>query len=377
MHIEKILQKLVSFKTISETSNKQLVDFISRFLKTYGINAKKIEGDKNQYNLYCRIGPRVDGGVVFSGHTDVVPTNGQKWKTNPFKLTKKKNRLYGRGTSDMKGFIAVVLSLIKKIKITELKKPIHLIFSYDEEIGCIGIQKLVPFLKKLKPKPIFCIVGEPTEMKLVNQHKGKKNYLVSFNGIESHSSLIDDGVNSIKYCSKFIDFLEKKQVVLRKKKNNNFHPNFSTINIGRISGGIAVNIIPKKCDLEFEIRDTPSFKTEELITEIIIFLKNLEEMMKRKNKNCFIKFKKNNYFPPFKTKEDSDVITFCLRSLNSNSINSVSFGTEAGVFNKLNFQTIVCGPGSIKQAHKPDEFIELNQIKKCENFLEKVINQLY
>ncbi|MEE2695385.1 MAG: acetylornithine deacetylase [Pseudomonadota bacterium] len=377
MYIEKILQKLVSFKTISETSNKQLVDFISDFLKTYGINAKKIQGDKNQYNLYCRIGPKVDGGVVFSGHTDVVPTDGQKWKTDPFKLTKKKNRLYGRGTSDMKGFIAVVLSLIKKIKITELKKPIHLIFSYDEEIGCIGIQKLVPFLKKLKPKPIFCIVGEPTEMKLVNQHKGKKNYLVSFNGIESHSSLIDDGVNSIKYCSKFIDFLEKKQVMLRKRKNNNFHPNFSTINIGRISGGIAVNIIPKKCDLEFEIRDTPNFKTEELITEITIFLKNLEKAMKRKNKNCFIKFKKNNDFPPLKTDEDSEVITFCLRSLNSNSINSVSFGTEAGVFNKLDFQTIVCGPGSIKQAHKPDEFIELNQIKKCENFLEKVINQLY
>ena len=377
MKIEDILGKLVSYETVSEKNNEDLADFIIKFLQNQGISAQKIRGEKGRFNIYSRIGPDINGGIILSGHTDVVPTTGQKWSTNPFKLKKKKNRLYARGAADMKGFIAVVLSLIKNINKEKLKKPLHLVFSYDEEIGCIGIQKLIPFLKKIKPKPKFCIVGEPTEMKLVNQHKGKKNFIVNFQGIESHSSLVNDGVNSISYCVQFLNFLEIKKKELKKKKNTKFSPEFTSINVGKINGGIAVNIIPKTCEIEFEIRDIPNCNTLRIIKDIKDFLFELENKMRSQNKKCSIVFKEVNDFPPLNTKENMEIISLCLKNLNSNALEAVSFGTEAGVFDKLGFQTVVCGPGSIKQAHKPDEFIELSQLKKCESFLTKIINSLY
>lgn len=278
----------------------------------------------------------------------------------------------------MKGFIAVVLATIPKLKISKLKKPLHLIFSYDEEIGCVGIQKLIPFLKKIKPKPSFCIVGEPTEMKLVNMHKGKKNFLVSFKGIESHSSLIENGVNAIDYCAGFINFLKDLQKILIKTKSHKkFDPPYPTINIGKIQGGLAVNIIPENCELEFEIRDTPNLNTEKIINKIKVFLKKTEKEMKEKNKKCSINFKILNNFPPLETNEKKKIINLALEKLKSNSISTVSFGTEAGVFNKVGFETIVCGPGSIEQAHKPNEYIEETQLKKCDEFLTKIIDFLY
>ena len=234
----------------------------------------------------------------------LFPPKGQNWITNPFELVKKKINFFGRGSCDMKGFIAVVLATIPKLKISKLKKPLHLIFSYDEEIGCVGIQKLIPFLKKIKPKPSFCIVGEPTEMKLVNMHKGKKNFLVSFKGIESHSSLIENGVNAIDYCAGFINFLKDLQKTLIKTKSHKkFNPPYPTINIGKIQGGLAVNIIPENCELEFEIRDTPNLNTEKIINEIKVFLKKTEKEMKEKNKKCSVNFKILNNFPPLETNE--------------------------------------------------------------------------
>ena len=299
-----ILSKLISFKTISELSNKKLAQYISDYLAKYNIKTQLFEGNPGQFNLYAKIGPDVDGGIILSGHTDVVPTEGQNWLTNPFELVKKKNKLFGRGSCDMKGFIAVVLATIPKLKISKLKKPLHLIFSYDEEIGCVGIQKLIPFLKKIKPKPSFCIVGEPTEMKLVNMHKGKKNFLVSFKGIESHSSLIENGVNAIDYCAGFINFLKDLQKILIKTKSHKkFDPPYPTINIGKIQGGLAVNIIPENCELEFEIRDTPNLNTEKIINKIKVFLKKTEKEMKEKNKKCSVNFKILNNFPPLETNE--------------------------------------------------------------------------
>ncbi len=378
MNTINILSKLISFRTISETTNKELAQYISNYLAKHKIKTQLFEGSTGQFNLYARIGPNVDGGMILSGHTDVVPTEGQNWTTNPFELIKKKNKLFGRGSCDMKGFIAVVLNLVPKIKIKKLKKPLHLIFSYDEEVGCIGIQKLIPFLKKIKPKPTFCIVGEPTEMKLVNMHKGKKNFFVSFKGIESHSSLIENGVNAIDYCGEFINFLKILQKNLIETKNHNkFNPPYPTINIGKISGGIAVNIIPRTCELEFEIRDTPNLNTEKIIETIKTFLKKTEKKMKEKDKKCSIKFKILNNFPPLETNEKKQIVNLVLEKLKSNSISSVSFGTEAGVFNKIGFETIVCGPGSIEQAHKPNEYIEEKQLKKCEDFLTKIIDFLY
>ena len=376
--MESILRKLVSFPTISETSNKELINYINSYLKEFNISGELIEGEKNQFNFHCIIGPKINGGIIFSGHTDVVPVDGQDWKTNPFKLLNKNNKYFGRGTCDMKGFIAVCLSIIPKIEVGKLKKPLHFIFSYDEEIGCVGIQKMKPLLRKLKPKPSFCVVGEPTEMQVINQHKGKKNFSVTFYGLESHSSLIEDGVNAINYCTEFINYLNKLQKELIDKYNNkNFLPAYPTINIGKIKGGLAVNIIPMKCKLDFEIRDTPEMESKLIILNIKKFIKNLELRMKKKSKKCKIGFKIKNNFPPLFTKDDSDIISLCLKALKKNNTSTVSFGTEAGVFSDVGFETIVCGPGSIKQAHKPNEFIYKSQLKQCEIFLLKLVDELY
>ena len=380
MKIEKLISKLISYKTISEYENISLLNFISKYLENYDISSKIINKTDNRANLYARLGPDVSGGIMFSGHTDVVPVEGQKWNSNPFLLKESGERLYGRGTSDMKSFIAVVLSLVPKIVKLDLKRPIDLMFSFDEEIGCVGIQKAIPFIKKIKHKPSSCIVGEPTEMKVINQHKGKKNFLVVFNGIESHSSLVDKGVNTINYAAKFIYFLKSIEEELKKKTNlnKNFDPPYTSINIGKINGGIALNIIPKECKIEFEIRDLPNTDSSVIIKKIKDFLYlNLEKEMKNENKACSINFHVTNNFPPLKTNQKDSLINLCLRSANSNKIGSVSFGTEAGVFDKMGIETIVCGPGSINQAHKPNEFITKNQIYKCEIFLEKIIKNLY
>ena len=380
MQIEKLISKLISYKTISENENISLLNFISEYLSKYNVSSKIINKTDNRANLYARLGPDVSGGIMFSGHTDVVPVEGQEWDSNPFVLKKRGEKLYGRGTADMKSFIAVTLSLVPKIVKLNLKKPIDLMFSFDEEIGCVGIQKAIPFIKKMKHKPSSCIVGEPTEMKVINQHKGKKNFLVIFNGIESHSSLVDKGVNSIKYAAKFIYFLKSVEEELKKKSNLNksFDPPYASINIGKINGGLALNIIPKECKIEFEIRDLPNTDSEAIKNKINDFLYlNLEKEMKKENKACSINFHITNNFPPLKTNQKDSLINLCLRSVNSNKTGSVSFGTEAGVFDKIGIETIVCGPGSINQAHKPNEFINKNQIHKCEIFLEKIIKNLY
>ena len=376
--MEDILKKLIEFPTISESSNENIMRYIDKYLGRFDVKGKLIRGEKNQFNYHCMIGPNKDGGIIFSGHTDIVPVEGQNWLSEPFKLLKKNDKYYGRGTCDMKGFIAVCLSLVPEIKKKKLKKPIHFIFSYDEEIGCVGIRKLIPFLKKLKPKPDFCLVGEPTEMKVINQHKGKKNFLVSFQGHEAHSSLTEDGVNSIDYCSKFINYLSEIQSeLINKYKNNKYSPAYPTLNVGKINGGLAVNIIPNKCVMEFEIRDTPEMESKLFINKIKRFLKELEVDMKKKVKNCKIELEVKNNFPPLLTDNSSDFISLCLQALKKNSTSAVSFGTEAGIFNEIGFETIVCGPGSIKQAHKPNEFIEIKQLDKCRDFLLKLIELQY
>ncbi len=376
MSTEQILKKLISFKSISEQENISLLNYVSSYLKKFNLNVKIINRHHNRANLYCRVGPNSAGGLMLSGHTDVVPVENQKWKTNPFELCKKGKNYFGRGTADMKSFVAIVLSLVPKIIASNPKKPVHIMLSYDEEIGCVGIQKAIPFLKSLKKKPSYCIVGEPTEMKVVTEHKGKKNFFVSFNGVESHSSQIDRGVNSIKYAAKFIAYLNTLEKKLKNKsfQNKNYDPPYSSINVGLIRGGTALNIIPSICNLEFEIRDLPSNNISNIIVKIKEYLfSNLEKEMKREDEKCFIKFSITNNFPPLKSLINNRIVNLALKNLNTNITETVSFGTEAGVFNKIPIETIVCGPGSIDQAHKPNEFISIEQIKKYEIFLEKII----
>ena len=374
-----ILKDLVSFETVSKTDNLLMINYIKECIGNLSAKSQLIKGNKNQANFYARIGPMVEDGIMFSGHTDVVPVQGQKWKTNPFKAKVIKNKIFGRGTCDMKGFIAVGLSLLNCIDVKGLKRPIHLMFSYDEEIGCVGIQKAIPFIRKMKYKPKFCIVGEPTEMQLISQHKGKKNFKVSFFGIATHSSLKEEGLNAIEFASEFVIFLSKIQNELKSIHlvNKCYEPPYSTVNVGLIQGGIALNIVPSECTLEFEIRDLPTVNIDKFVKKIENFLYKMELNMKKINKKASIKFEKNNSFLGLNTKDDQEIIVKSLNALGSNKIGTVSFGTEAGIFDNIGIQTIVCGPGSIKQAHRPDEFITFSQLRKCEKFLTNMIKTLY
>lgn len=379
MKTVEILKDLVSFETVSKQNNLSMIGYIDNYLKKFSSQSELIMGNKNQANYYARIGPKTNDGIMFSGHTDVVPIDGQNWKTKPFQAKLIKNKVYGRGTCDMKGFIAVVLSILPRININNLRKPIHLMFSYDEEIGCVGIQKAVPFIKKMSHKPKFCVVGEPTEMKLISQHKGKKNFLVSFHGIASHSSLKEEGVNAIDFAAEFVVYLSKVQDELKLKKFTDecFNPPYTTVNVGQIRGGIALNIVPSECIVEFELRDLPTIDINLFVKKIESFLTTIELRMKKLNKSAYIKFEKNNSFLGLNTDDNCEIIEKSLNALGSNKLGTVSFGTEAGIFDKLGIQTIVCGPGSIKQAHKPDEFVTIQQLKKCEKFLTKMIKNLY
>ncbi len=378
MNKEKILKHLIEFKTISKTENNSLIAFVEKYLSSFEIDCTVLPGTKNQSNLYARIGPDCEGGIFFSGHTDVVPVEGQNWLYNPFTTTEKADKIYGRGTADMKGFLSIVLSLVPTIKKFKLKRPVHLMFSYDEEIGCVGIKKAIPFIQKMKRKPKYCIVGEPTNMNLVTKHKGKKNFKVTFNGIESHSSLINDGLNAINYAAQFINYLQSVQIELQKNKylDDIFDPPFTSINVGTINGGIALNIVPKKCEIEFEIRNLPNVCTSNLIKDLKQYIKKTEVEMKKINKKAKIDFKIENSFPGLNTHQNKSVVNIGLNALKTNKISTVSFGTEAGVFHELGIETIICGPGSIAQAHKANEFVKKNQLQQCELFLTNIIKSL-
>ena len=371
-----ILSKLISFRTISELTNKELAKYISNYLAKYKVKTQLFEGNPGQFNLYAKIGPEVDGGIILSGHTDVVPTEGQNWITNPFKLVKKKNKLFGRGSCDMKGFIAVVLALIPKLKINKLKKPLHLIFSYDEEIGCVGIQKLIPFLKKIKPKPAFCIVGEPTEMKVVIAHKGKTSFQCHVRGSEAHSSLAPEAVNAVEFAAELISHI--KATARKIKKNGPFDPLFdvphTTIHTGNIKGGTALNIVPKECCFEFEIRHLPEESVDTYMSEIKNFIREeLEPEMKSISADSGFVINIKSAMPGLHTLPEDSVVTFAKSLTKQNTHSKVSFGTEAGPFQKTaGIPTVVCGPGSIVQAHKPDEFIAVEQVAKCSNFLDRL-----
>ncbi len=374
-----ILRKLVGFDTTSFKSNLDLIKFIENYLNDFNIKSELVYDEtKNKANLFATIGGDAKGGIVLSGHTDVVPIKNQKWSSDPFTLTERDNKLFGRGSSDMKGFIAVVLSRVSKMVETKLNKPIHLAFSYDEEIGCVGVHGLLDLIEKKSINPEFCIVGEPTSMEVVIGHKGKHAYGVKVDGFSCHSGQAPYGVNAINYAAKLIAYIEE----LNKEKSkigpfdNEYEIPYSTLHTGVINGGTILNIVPNLCQFEFEIRhlaeDDPNIITkkiydyaDELITK---------EMHKISTKTNITFSEKINY-PGLNISETINPVKQVKDILNDSKHKKVIFGTEGGLFKKkLNIPTIVCGPGSIDQAHKPDEYIAIDQMEKGGKFIDKLIS---
>ena len=377
----KILSELIKFQTVSGTSNLKLIEYCEKRLSKLGaISFKTFHDSKQQANLFSTINgkKKLDGGgIILSGHTDVVPASAKEWSSDPFVAREKDNKIYGRGSCDMKGFIACTLALAPFFASQNLKKPIHFSFTYDEETACQGAPLMLKELKKRDFKCSICLVGEPTSMKAVQAHKGCYEYSTYFTGLAGHGSAPDKGVNAIEYAIRFINKLMELREELKKRepKNSVFTPPYSTLQIGRIKGGLARNVIADQCSVDWELRPVIPEDGEFVNKKIESYVNNvlLPEMRKVYPKSN-IKKEIIGEIVGFTKEEKSEAVNLICNLTGDNSRDVVSFGTEAGLFQELGISTVVCGPGSIEQAHKIDEFVSFEQLKKCLDLLIKINN---
>jgi len=377
---KEMVTRLVAFDTTSRNSNLALIEFVRDYLDAHKVASELVFAeDRNKANLYATIGPPDQGGIMLSGHTDVVPIDDQDWHSDPFAILEKGDRLYGRGSSDMKSFIAVVLTLVPELVRRRLRTPIHLSFSYDEEVGCIGVRRLISALATRPNRPRLAIVGEPTTMQVGVGHKGKHTLRCHVHGHEAHSSQVNYGVNAIEAAAEIIARL--KEMARRKRDQGPFDPDFdppySSIHTGLIRGGTALNIVPKDCEFDFEIRPLPGDDVGGLIVDLRDFAaRHVLPEMRAVQPETDIVIEELSSAPALNTPVDAEVTQLCAALTGENGTTKVAFGTEGGLFSAAGIPTIICGPGSIDQAHKPDEYIELDQIARCERFLKRLIDRV-
>jgi acetylornithine deacetylase len=371
-----MLRKLVAFPTVSRDSNLELIHFVRDTLKPYDADIRLTHDDeKRKANLFATLGPPSGPGIVLSGHTDVVPVEGQAWDTDPFSLVEKGGNLYGRGTCDMKGFIACVLALVPEFVKGGLKAPLHLAFSYDEEVGCLGVGRLIADVMRSGVRPNACIVGEPTEMRPVIAHKGKKGYRCTVRGLAGHSAYAPHGVNAVEYAAEAVAFL--KSMARRHHDQGPYDRGFdiahTTIHTGVIRGGTALNVIPHECTFDFEFRHLPGDDPDRLLHEFRDYLRRrLEPEMRAVHAAAGFIIEPLSGIPVLDMGPESEVVALAQELAASSEIGKVSFGTEASQFHRAGIPTVVCGPGSVAQAHKPNEFVTLDQIAKCDAFLQRL-----
>ena len=374
-----MIRRLIAFDTTSRDSNLALIEFVRGYLAEHGIESELFYDDeRRKANLFATLGPRDRGGVMLSGHTDVVPVDGQDWSTDPFTVTERNGNLYGRGTSDMKSFVAVALALVPEFLARGLKTPIHLAFSYDEEVGCVGVRRMIAGLAKRTVRPSFCIVGEPTMMKPVIAHKGKTSFRCHVRGHESHSALADRGVNAVEAAAEVIAYL--KGMARRRRDKGPFDPSFSppytTIHTGVVRGGTALNIVPKDCWFDFEFRCLPGDAAEPLFEEVKRYAESLVPEMHAVSPETGIGFEITNATPGLSEAPDSEVVQLARALSGANEVGKVSFGTEAGLFQEAEIPTVICGPGSIDVAHRPNEYVAIDQVRQCEAFLHRLMDRV-
>lgn len=363
-----LLHQLVAFDSVSRNSNLPIIDFIESYLTKHGAACVRVPSpDGTKSNLLARIGPEVAGGIVFSGHTDVVPIDGQEWDSDPFSVTERDGKLFGRGTADMKSFIAICMAFAPQLAAKTLQKPVWFAFSYDEEVGCLGAPHLLEYVVKHIPKPAYAVIGEPTMMQVVTAHKGVVSFETTVHGLEFHSSQPQLGVNAVQAACELVHFLtgEAKALETGGRRDERFVPPYSTVHTGTIHGGTARNIIPKECRFQWEIRPLPGEDYEAIIARFRTRCGELQKTMGATIENHPMSHM-SGVTLPHAAQAHAQSVMHCARS---NRELAVSFGTEAGVFNEHGIPAIICGPGSIEQAHKPNEFIERSQIEAGVEFM--------
>lgn len=370
------IAKLIAIDTTSFKTNLQLIDLASEILSGLGATVRRTwDEGRNKANIFATIGPNDVPGIVLSGHTDVVPVEGQDWSTDPFHLHQADGKLFGRGTADMKSFIAICLALAPEFAAAPLRMPVHFAFSYDEEVGCVGVRRLIDDLAHLEVRPSLCIVGEPTDMKAVIGHKGKKSVRCHVEGHECHSALNHQGVNAVEIAAEMVTRLRAMQRRIREQGpfDHGYQPPYTTVHTGTMQGGTALNIVPKSCSFEFEIRNLPDHDPEDLMAEVRGWAQDLVPEMLAVSEASGITMDEHNSTPGLGMDEmDAAVRLVCALS-GSNQTSKVAFTTEAGLFQQAGIPAVVCGPGNIAQAHRPDEFVTLEQVAKCEDFLRRLL----
>lgn len=366
-----MLARLVAFDTTSHKSNLAIVAFIEDYLRGHGVASQRVtSSDGEKASLFATIGPEGVPGVALSGHTDVVPVEGQVWSTEPFRLHAENGRLYGRGTADMKGYLACVLCAVPEFKRRTLKVPIHIVFSYDEETGCIGVRPMIAEFSKSLQNPRMVFVGEPTSMKVVDAHKGPVRWHVDVTGRAAHSSMAHLGVNAISYATRLIGQLETIAAELQKARDPRFNPPYATLQVTRLEGGTANNIIPVSCRFGFEIRSLASTNAAAVEARLRQFAEThcVPEMC-AVAPEAGIRIVCTNSVPPFAADAKSEVVALALKLSGQNETHTVSYATEAGLFQAGGAPSVVCGPGDIAQAHTANEWIAESELDKCMAFL--------
>ncbi|AVO53458.1 acetylornithine deacetylase [Ectopseudomonas mendocina] len=368
-----LLADLIAFDTTSRESNLALIDYVRAYLAGLGIDSELLfNAERSKANLYARIGPAGAGGVMLSGHSDVVPVDGQNWSVPPFQLSERDGRLYGRGTADMKGFIACVLAALPRFLAAPLRLPLHIAISYDEEVGCLGVRSLVERLRASPERPAICLIGEPTEMRPVLGHKGKLAMRCEVHGAACHSAYAPQGVNAIEYAAKLIGRLGEigERLAAPEHHDPRFDPPYSTVQTGVIQGGRALNIVPAECRFDFEMRALPADDPQQVAAELRDYAeRELLPRMRAVSAASDIRFSELSSYPGLLTDAASDAAQLLALIAEREDFTTVAFGTEGGLFDEAGVATVVCGPGSMEQGHKPDEFVSLDQLARCDAML--------
>lgn len=375
-----MIEKLVSFDTTSRDSNLALIAWVQGYLKGHGVESELVHDETGKKaNLYATLGPAGKPGICLSGHTDVVPIDGQEWHSNPFEVIEKDGKLYGRGTCDMKSFVAVSLAYVPEFLKRGVETPIHLAFSYDEEVGCLGVRRLIDKLGTHPNRPALCIVGEPTGMKVVRAHKGKLSFRCHVRGFEAHSSLASHGVNAVEMAALVI--VRLRAMADEKRENGPYDRDFdvpyTTVHTGMVRGGTQLNIVPKDCQFDFEFRHLPADDPNEMFAVIKRYAEDeLRPAMRAIAPDTGFTWSQLSMIPGLDSAEDDEAVVLAKNLTGANATSKVAFGTEAGLFQKAGIPTVICGPGSINQAHKPNEFVSLDQIALCEAMMRRLADRV-
>ncbi|MBE7373972.1 acetylornithine deacetylase [Pseudomonas lopnurensis] len=368
-----ILADLIAFDTTSRESNLALIDYARAYLAGLGIDSQLLfNAERSKANLHARLGPAGAGGVMLSGHSDVVPVDGQSWSVPAFEMTERDGRLYGRGTADMKGFLACVLASLPAFLEKPLRLPLHIAISYDEEVGCLGVRSLVEQLHASPERPDICLIGEPTEMRPVLGHKGKLAMRCEVHGAACHSAYAPQGVNAIEYAARLIGKLGEIgcRLAAVEHHDSRFDPPYSTVQTGVIQGGRALNIVPAECRFDFEMRVLPADDPQTVAAELRDYAERaLLPRMRAVSAASDIRFSELPSYPGLLTDPASQAAELLALISGSRDFSTVAFGTEGGLFDQAGIATVICGPGSMDQGHKPDEFVTLEQLDSCDALL--------